>query len=197
MALRESPIRRKPSGRPPWLIPLLIGVAILVVVGIVYGISVLVRGPSSSTDEPAAATASPTCTVVPQTLAESLPKPEKVALNVYNGTQTSGLAGKTAKAFKKSGFSVVNVGNEPDGKEVTGIGEIRFGPKGKAQADLVLIYVPGATLVPVDRKGKAVDVVIGDAFPGLASQESVDAALAGLDPNATSTCASTSASAAP
>ena len=198
MALRESPIRRRPPSRPPWLIPLLAVVAILVVVGVVYGIVMLVRGPTSGAESAPQVSSSPSCTVVEQALGETLPQPEKVAVNVYNATQTPGLAGKTAKAVKKAGFSVVNVDNEPSGKVVTGIAEIRYGRKAKAQAELMRVYVPGADLVPVDRKGKAVDLVLGDAFAGLASPEEIDAALAAPAPQPSgASCAAPSASSSP
>ena len=81
MALRESPVRRRPPARPPWLIPLLAVVAILVVVGVVYGVVMLVRGPGTSAEVVALPSASPSCSVQTQALGETLPQPEKVAVD--------------------------------------------------------------------------------------------------------------------
>ena len=81
-SLRESPIRRQPPNRPGWLIPVLAVVGVLVVVGLIYAVVAMARGGGSSSDaaspEPSACV---TTTVVP---GQSLPKPAKVVVNVYN-----------------------------------------------------------------------------------------------------------------
>lgn len=181
MSLRESPIRRQP-GRPRWLVPLLVGVAVVVVIGLAYGILSLVR---SSDDPVASESAQPTpspCVTQSVPASQALPSPSNVKVNVYNATEVPGLAGKTARALVKRGFVKGNVDNDPAGKALAGVGEIRFGPKAQARAELLKAYVPGAVLVPVDRKGKVVDLAVGDAFPGLAPQAEVDAALAAPTP---------------
>lgn len=177
MALRESPVRRRKAARPPWLIALLIAVGVLVVVGVVFGVVSLIRGPGDpAADEPAP---SPTPCVT-QTVAagDLLPAPKDVKVNVYNATATSGLASKTASALEKRGFTVADVANDPSGKTLTGVAEIRYGPKAVKQAQLLLLYVPGATLVELDRKGRKIDLSTGDAFTGLAPEQQVNDGLA-------------------
>lgn len=184
MALRESPVRRRPPARPPWLIALLIAVGVLVVVGVGFAIVSLVRGPG----DPAAVepSQSPTpCVTETVPAGDLLPTPADVKVNVYNATGTSGLASKTASALEKRGFVVADVANDPVGKPITGVGQIRFGPKAEEQAQLLLLYVPGAELVELERKGKKVDLSTGDAFTGLAPEQQVNDGLALPTPVAT------------
>ena len=105
-----------------------------------------------------------------------LPTPAKVKVNVYNATATSGLASKTANELEDRGFRVGKVANDPVGKPIPGVAEIRFGAKGAQDAQLLLLYVPGAELVELDRKGRNVDLATGTGFTGLAPQPEVAAA---------------------
>lgn len=181
-SLRESPIRRQQPGRPTWLVALLVVVGVLVVIGIGYGVVSLVRGGSDSS---AAESADPTptpCVTTSVTPADVLPKPAKVRVNVYNATATSGLASKTANELEDRGFQVGKVANDPVGKPIAGVAQIRYGPKGEPSAQLLLLYVPGAELVELDRKGRNVDLATGDGFIGLAPQPEVAAALASPSP---------------
>jgi hypothetical protein len=181
-SLRESPIRRQKSSRPTWLTALLIVVALLVVVGIGYGILSLVRGSSdsSASDSPAAV---PTpCVTTMVAAGDALPQPVKVKVNVYNATATSGLASKTATAVEKRGFTIVDVANDPTGKPITGVAQIRYGPKGESGARLLQLYLPGAEMVQLDRKGRQVDLAVGDAYTELVPQDEVDAQLAITSP---------------
>jgi len=181
-SLRESPIRRRKPARPPWLIALLVAVAVLVVLGIGYGIVSLVRGPGdeSASGEP---TPVPTpCETTYVTPAETLPKPAKVTVNVYNATETSGLASATATELEDRGFVVGKVTNDPVGQPIAGVAQIRFGPKAAKQAELLLLYVPGAELVELDRSGRKVDLAMGDTFDGLAPEQQVNAALSSPSP---------------
>jgi hypothetical protein len=183
MALRESPIRRQPSARPPWLIPVLVAVGLLVVVALVFGVRSLLGGGSASSAD--ASTEPTPCVTQTVTLANSLPTAGDVKVNVYNATATSGLAAKTASALEKRGFQVGHVGNDPAGKPVTGVAVIRYGPHAEMQAQLLQLYVPGAELVKVGRGGKKVDLVMGQGFTDLAQQSDVDTQLAAPSPVAT------------
>ena len=196
-SLRESPIRRQRPARPRWLVIVLIAVGVLVVVGVGFAVVTLIRAATSGTAaEEATATPTP-CVTTLVTPAEVLPKPDRVKVNVYNATDTSGLASKTATAVEERGFRIGKVDNDPVGRTITGVGEIRFGPKGASGAELVLIYVPGATLVELDRKGRAVDLAVGDGFTSLAPEEAVTAALASPSPVASGPGCAPEASAAP
>ena len=77
------------------------------------------------------------------------------------------------------------VANDPVGRALPGVAEIRFGPKGAEGAQLLLLYVPGAELVELDRKGRNVDLATGTGFTGLAPQPEVAAQLASPSPVAT------------
>lgn len=176
-SMRENPIRRQPQRRPPWLIGVLIAVAVVVVVGVIYGILNLVRG-DSSTDASDAASATPSpCVTTMTTPAESLPSPSRVRVNVYNATGTAGLAGKTAKELGSRNFKVVKVANDPRNKKITGVAEIRFGTKGEQSAQVLLFQAPGAELVNDGRKGKNVDLAMGEDFTELAPVDEVATAM--------------------
>ena len=181
-SLRESPIRREKPGRPTWLVALLVVVGLLVVIGIGYGVVSLVRGGSDSSASDAVDPTPTPCVTTSLTPADVLPTPAKVKVNVYNATATSGLASKTANELEDRGFRVGKVANDPVGKPIGGVAQIRFGPKGEPGAQLLLLYVPGAELVELDRKGRNVDLATGDAFTGLAPQPEVAAALASPSP---------------
>jgi hypothetical protein len=191
-SMRESPIRRQKPERPVWLLALLIAVGVLVVVGVVFGIVSLVRGSSGGASADEAAPTPLPCVTTMVAPADVLPKPAKVKVNVYNATATSGLANKTASEVENRGFTVVDVDNDPVGRPITGVAQIRYGPKGERSARLLVLYVPGAELVALDRKGRSVDLAVGDAFTGLAAEPEVKAQLASPSPLASGPgCATT------
>lgn len=174
-SMRENPIRRQQQRRPPWLLGVLIAVAVLVVVGVAYGVLSLVRGGSSdSATDQASESASP-CVTTMTTPADSLPSPSRVRVNVYNATGTAGLAGKTAKELGSRNFKVVKVANDPRNKEIAGVAEIRYGTKGEQSAQVLLFQAPGAVLVNDGRKGRNVDLAMGNAFTALAPVDEVAA----------------------
>jgi hypothetical protein len=177
-SLRESPIRRQKPSRPAWMLPLLVVVGVLVLLAIGFGILTLVRGSSDGSSEDASAATPAPCETTTVEAGTLLPLPAKVKVNVYNATSTAGLASKTATAVEKQGFRIGEVANDPVDKPITGVAQIRYGPKGAQGAELMLAYVPGAELVALERKGRAVDLAVGDAFTGLASEEAVAATLA-------------------
>lgn len=182
MSLRESPVRRHQAHRPRWLLVVLAAVAILVVAGLGYGLVSLIRGAG---EPDASAEPDPTpspCETVLVPAGDVLPAPGKVTVNVYNATSTSGLASKTATALEDRGFAVGKVANDPVNRDIAGVGEIRFGPKAADDAQLLLLFVPGAELVELQRKGPRVDLAVGDAFTGLAPEQEVNAALSSPSP---------------
>lgn len=196
-SMRENPIRRQQKQRPPWLMAVLIGVAVLVAIGIIYAIVGVVRGGSS--DDSVDASSDPTpCVTTMVTPADSLPAPANVKVNVYNATGTSGLAGKTAKELGSRNFKVVKVANDPRNKKIAGIAQIRYGTKGEESAQVLLFQAPGAELVNDGRKGKSVDLAMGEAFAGLAPVEEVAAQMAVATPSVSGVnCPSDSAAPSP
>lgn len=191
-SMRENPIRRQQRQRPPWLLAVLISVGVLVVVGVVYGVVSLVRGGSSdATAQTPGGDPSP-CVTTMVTPAQTLPLPSKVRVNVYNATGTSGLAGKTAKELGSRNFKVVKVANDPRNKKIAGVAQIRYGTKGEASAQVLLFQAPGAELVNDGRKGKTVDLAMGDDFTGLAALDAVEAQMAVATPSVSGVgCSST------
>ena len=180
--------RSRPVERPLWLTVLLIVVAMLVLFGIGFGIATLLKG-SGGTD-PAEALPSATstmnldnCTVVMITPAENLPRASMVTVNVFNSTKRVGLAGDAAKLMGVRGFKIGAVENDPLGVPLEGVGEIRYGPKGEAAAQLVAFHFPDATLVNDGRKGKKVDISLGKGFTELANDAEVVALLAQPSPS--------------
>lgn len=182
MSMRDSPIRRQKTRRPPWLVGVAAVVAVLVVVGVLYALLNLIRG--GSTDQAGAEPESSASPCVTSTVAASsvLPAPKAVRVNVYNSTSKTGLASDTAKELAARGFKVAKVANDPLGKKIEGVAQIRYGPKGELSAQLLLMYVPGAEMVNDYRTGRRVDLSTGKTFSGLSPQQGVKALLAAPTP---------------
>ena len=104
--------------------------------------------------------------------------PTTVSLRVFNATDTAGLAQTVATELQGRGFVVDEIANDPSDREVTGVGELRHGPRGNEAAEFVHLFLPDAGDYPDTRADATVDVVIGPEFAALASAEEVAAALA-------------------
>jgi hypothetical protein len=101
-----------------------------------------------------------------------------VTLRVLNATNHKGLAGTVAKQLQSRGFKVTEIANDPSGRKVTGVGEVRHGPRGNDAAAFVAAYLTGATDYQDTRASAVVDVVLGPAFKQVATPDQVSAALA-------------------
>jgi hypothetical protein len=112
-----------------------------------------------------------------ETAAPSL-DPTTVNLRVFNATEQAGLAQTVATALGERGFVVDEVANDSSGRTVTGVGELRHGPRGADAAEYVRLFLPGAGDYPDTRATAQVDVVIGPEFTTLATADEVAAALA-------------------
>ena len=93
--------------------------------------------------------------------------PGAVTINVYNATSRGGLAASVAKSLRRQGFKVHTIANDPLGKNVAGIGEVRHGQPGAAGATLTALTLPGAAVVLDDRTDSTVDIVLGDRFSAI------------------------------
>jgi LytR cell envelope-related transcriptional attenuator len=168
VALRtERPPVRPRSGRRP--IPPLIFLLVLAVAAAGVWWNVL------RTEEKKAAEKEAACET-----AEAAPPsldPATINLRVLNATDTAGLAGQVGEALAARGFVIDEVGNDPSGREVTGVGELRHGPRGNETAEYVRVYLPTAGDFLDTRATAIVDVVVGPEFTTLATPEDVAAAL--------------------
>lgn len=183
-SMRQNPGRSRRPARPAWLVPLVVAVGALALAGVVFAVVSLMRGGDEATTAPTDTETALPCVEVTVVPAEVLPRPQDVRVRVFNATDVSGLAGTTAKELSARDFQVVKVANDPKKLPVEGVAKIRYGPKGEASAQLLLVYVPGAELAPDERTGRIVDLALGDAFTSVEAQETVDAVLASPSPSA-------------
>ena len=99
--------------------------------------------------------------------------PNAVTINVYNATTRAGLAATVAKSLRTQGFKVVSVANDPTGKSMRGVGEVRHGLTGTAGAALAATRLSGARVVRDDRTDGTVDLVLGSRFKALTAPSRV------------------------
>jgi hypothetical protein len=93
--------------------------------------------------------------------------PREVTINVYNATVRTGLAASVAGSLQRMGFKVATIDNDPLGKSIPGVGEIRHGPSGLEGAMLAAKRLPGANVVQDDRMDASVDIVLGRSYSSL------------------------------
>lgn len=126
--------------------------------------------------------------------AAELPEPGKVTVNVLNATTRTGLARDTADDLEKRGFRIGRVANAPAAydKKVTGTGVLLGAPAAEDGAMKVLgTQLPRAATETDDRKGDAVDLILGDGFTRLTRTAEAKAALTALaepSPSPSSSC---------
>jgi LytR cell envelope-related transcriptional attenuator len=94
--------------------------------------------------------------------------PDQVTILVLNATNRNGLAARTAKDLAARGFRISGAENDETGRKPPAIAEIRHGPDGTAQAQLVSSTLPkGVKLYNDKRKGTDIDVVLGRKYTEL------------------------------
>jgi hypothetical protein len=101
----------------------------------------------------------------------------EVKLNVYNSTDRRGLAARVADQMERRGFRVRKVDNDPAKRQVTGPAEVRHSEAGADAARTVAAQVGTVVIVPDQRPGASVDLVLGAAFTGLLPEAEAEAAL--------------------
>jgi hypothetical protein len=162
----RPPVRAR-SGRRP--LPPLIFLLVLAVAALGTWWYVLHQGSAEQSARDAA------CASAAQA-APSL-EPSTLTVRVLNGTDQQGLAQTVAKDLQTRGFTVSEFGNDSSGRKLSGVGEIRFGARGREAASYMHVYLPGATSYQDTRATATVDLVIGPQFKQLASPDQVAAAL--------------------
>ncbi|TFV62701.1 UNVERIFIED_ORG: LytR family transcriptional regulator [Bacillus sp. AZ43] len=180
MTLRtERPPVRPRSGRRP--LPPLIFLLVLALAALGVWWNVLRQEKQEVAQEEEA------CASASQAAPPAEMEPASISLRVLNATDTAGLAGTVAAAFEERGFVVAEVANDSSGRDVTGVGELRHGPRGAEAAEYVRLYLPGAGDYPDTRADATVDVVVGPEFTTLATAEEITAALSPA-PEAAAAC---------
>lgn len=114
----------------------------------------------------------------------ALPDPKKITVNVLNATSRTGLAAKTAKQLEKRGFTIGDVANAPERLDhkvkATALLIGASGPEATARMKVLGTQVEDAETRHDERKGGAVDLVIGNDFAGLADAKDAERAVQAL-----------------
>ena len=166
----ERPPVRPRSGRRP--LPPLIFLLVLALAALGVWWNVLRQEKQEIAEEAEA------CASVSEAAPPTGLDPAAINLRVFNATDTAGLAQTVATALQERGFVIDEVANDSSGREVTGVGELRHGPRGADSAEYVRLFVPGSGDYLDTRATAQVDVVVGPEFSALASADEVAAALA-------------------
>jgi LytR cell envelope-related transcriptional attenuator len=116
---------------------------------------------------PPSSLASPPCQAAGVADAADALTPIAVTINVYNATDRNGLARSVAKSLRIQGFNIGEIANDPLGKRIVGVGEVRHGPLGTAGAILAAKRLPGAKVMLDKRTDDSVDLVLGNRFSAL------------------------------
>ena len=174
-------IRRRPRRSERWRGPLLVITGLVVIVGLIV-IGVKLIGGTGETETAASPVALP-CETVMVVPAVELPDPSTIKINVFNSTDKVGLAAQTAQALGKAGFIIMKTANDPKGKPIPGVAQIRYGNEGLQAARLLRYYIPGAEMVHDGRDGKRVDVALGLSFLNVRKPAEVAAELASPSPS--------------
>jgi hypothetical protein len=111
-----------------------------------------------------------------------LREPKEIKINVYNATDNIGLAENVGTNFANRDFQVLEKGNDPLKKNVEGVAELRYGPKGVGAAHVLRAYFLDAAepIYDPEREDDVVDVVLGEDFKQLATTTEVNQALVEL-----------------
>lgn len=165
----RPPVRAR-SGRRP--IPPLIFLLVLALAAAAVWWNVLQKDAERKAEEAAACS---TAQEAPPSL-----DPTTLSVRVLNATDQGGIAQQVAGELQRRGFTIAEIGNDDSGREVTGPGEVRHGPRGSDAARFVALVLPGAGDYPDTRATEQVDLVLGPDFiwpQSLATPEQVAAAL--------------------
>lgn len=154
----------------------LVVVGVLVVFALVFVVVAMVRDSQGGTDTVAS------CPDGWALADVRLREAKDVRLNVYNATDTSGLAGNVGGDLGNRNFQIEEATNDPEGRRIDDVAVLRYGPKGVGSAHLMRAYFldQAATEYDPAREDDIVDVVIGNGFRQLATTTEVNQSLAAL-----------------
>jgi len=116
--------------------------------------------------------------------------PAKLAdakIRVLNASGQGGQAAEVAGELRDLGFAEPAASNDTlyTNSRLQCIGQIRFGPSGRAAAAAVWLVAPCTELFQDQRGDDTVDLAIGTEFTELTHSDDIDAVLASLRPDAT------------
>ena len=165
-----EPVRRRSITKPIRTAIVLGILAVAVLLAFQWGWQQLTQPFGDTAAANAEPTATPSCTPAPEVVA-ALPDPATIKVRVYNASGQPGIAAETAEALRAAGFDVTTVGNDPLGKRLDGVGEIRSAPNVKKRVEQLRRYIPGATWVKDERPGRVLDFAVGSGFTGVVTPE--------------------------
>jgi hypothetical protein len=118
--------------------------------------------------------------------------PAKLAdakIRVLNASGQGGQAAEVAGELRDLGFAEPAASNDAvyTNSRLECIGQIRFGPSGRAAAAAVWLVAPCTEMFQDQRGDDTVDLAIGTEFNQLTHSDDIDAVLASLRPDATQT----------
>jgi hypothetical protein len=168
-------------------------VGILVVAALVLVVAAIVKDKQSN-----ASYASGACAAGKIPISVQLPPPDKIKLNVYNGTgepnpnakdaknhpvinAVANLGGQVAENLRNRGFNVGKVEEHP--QKFDQVARLAYGPKAVAAASVVRAYLLGQAEdggFDIKRTDDVVDVTVGSAFKELGSKTEVNQKIAQL-----------------
>lgn len=161
-------MRRSTRRRP---IPALLLLLVLGLVALAVWWQVLQK---AEADSAAAPPPPPPC--APLVPAPDTVDPAGVQVRVYNASKVVGLAATVGNELGERLIRVIDVRNDPSGRAVEGIGEIRYGVNGRVQALWVASNFPGIRAVSDERPGPVVDVALGPDYDRLVPVDEVQVA---------------------
>jgi hypothetical protein len=164
----ERPPVRARSGRRP--IPPLVFLLVLALAALAVWWNVLRE--DAERQEAEAAACSSAAAAIPSL------DPATVTVRVLNASDIAGQAQRVADALENRGFVIAEVGNDGTSRDVTGVGEVRYGARGRDAGRFLSLQQPAATLFQDTRANETVDLVIGPEWSQLASPEQIEQALA-------------------
>ncbi|WP_299574424.1 envelope integrity protein Cei [uncultured Williamsia sp.] len=191
--------RGRPFRRRRW-VPFVIAVVVLLVLALIVWVSALSKGssdpvattcnqptaPSASAPASAATSAAPRTTVAANQLVEVAPAPlATFQVRVLNASARRGEARSVLDDLTGQGFTpatdtpYADDSVYPD-QNLDCVGQIRFGPAGRAAAAAVWVAVPCAELVDDGRPGTVVDLALGRQFASKEQTQDQQAVLESL-----------------
>lgn len=141
----------------------LTGLTVLLVVVLIYAVAYFQGWVGGGDGEDGTDSSQASATAGPGAL-----EPADVTVNVYNAKGEPGLAGRISTELRGRNFVVDATADDPQKAQIDHTADIRFGPDAANAAKFLQQHVPGSKLVPLEREGEAVDLVLGDAFQELA-----------------------------